>query len=137
MIKTEGDRKKMYSLIYVHENKILHYHLNVTLCRLDANLVSSVGVGEDEGLLVAEGLDAGLGLDGVPAHAGDVGGDGRDVDLALGVSAHWQENIVVVTSERIHNSQLVMMHIFLPVGKLAIVQLGEKAPSCRLGFHGS
>ena len=119
----------------LHENKIQHYYWNVTLCRL-ACLVSSVGVGEDGGLLVAEGLDAGLGLDGVPAHAGDVGGDGRDVDLALGVSAHWQENIVV-TSERIHNSQLVMMHIFLLAGKLAIVQLVGKAPSCRLGFHGS
>ena len=45
------------------------------------------GVGEDGGLLGAEGLDAGLGL-AVPAHdAEDDGGDGREQDLAL-VSAH-------------------------------------------------
>ena len=111
MIKTEGDRKKMYSLIYVHENKILHYHLNVTLCRLDANLVSSVGVGEDEGLLGAEGLVAGLGLGGVPEHdVGDVGGDGRDVDLALGVSAQWKENIVVTSERILHREYFSKFH---------------------------
>ena len=116
---------------------MVHYYMKVTLYRLDANLVSSIGVGvAEEDLLGSEGLDAGLGLDDVPAHVWDVDGVGRDVDLALGVSAHQQEN-TLLTSERIHNSQLVMMHIFLLAGKLAIVQLGEKAPSCRLGFHGS
>ena len=98
--KSRGCSKESISDCFdLHENKIQHYYWNVTLCRL-ACLVSSVGVGEDGGLLVAEGLEAGLGLDGVPAHAGDVGGDGRDVDLALGVSAHQQENILL-TSERI------------------------------------
>ena len=43
--------------------------MDVTLNRLDANLVSSFGDAvAEEDLLWAKGLDAGLGLGNVPAH---------------------------------------------------------------------
>ena len=103
MVKTSrlGVLQEIYSDSLIYIIKMVHYYMKVTLYRLDANLVSSIGVGvAEEDLLGAEGLDAGLGLDDVPAHVGDVDGDGRDVDLALGVSAHQQENILL-TSERI------------------------------------
>ena len=105
-IKTRGLFQVLWTLWTVHENKNSHYYFKHN-DSLDADHVASVGVGEDLEDEGAEGLVAGLGHD-----VGHVGGDGLEQDLGLraGVSAHKQENMVMVqtcTSETILHREYI------------------------------